>query len=68
MFCKQGKNSDIPAGAYLTYGIKQNSNELCYLLSESTADWRDVKSTVVLEMGDKTGTEQVKMEIEELRM
>ena len=63
VFCKQEKSSHVPTGAYLTYGIKQNSNELCYLLSESTADWREVESTVVLEMGDKTGREQVKMEI-----
>ena len=41
VFCKEGKSSDVPAGAYLTYCIKQNSNELCYLLSKSTADWRE---------------------------
>ena len=59
VFCKEGKSSDVPAGAYLTYGIKQNSNDLCYLLSESTADWRDGG----VNSGVRNG-EQVKMEVE----
>ena len=41
VFCKEGKSSDLPARVCLTYCIKQNSNQLCYLVSDSTVDSKE---------------------------